>query len=130
MTHCREQLAFSFHQSTTVVADFKGGLITSDAGLLAMAELDHRLGWTEAIAAHHPHAALPDRLAGGAVEPREVVDPGGHRLNGPQRDQRDYQARRATQRADWHHGPPLAACRRSNRPTAIAQSLLCGGFQV
>jgi hypothetical protein len=62
MTHRREQLAFSFHESTTVVADFKGGLITSDAGLLPLAELDHRLGWTKAIAARLPDHRQPGKV--------------------------------------------------------------------
>lgn len=46
MTDCRTQLTFSFHSRKSVVADFSGGQITSDAGLLPIRELDHRLGWT------------------------------------------------------------------------------------
>ena len=45
MTECSGQLGFDFHHDKHLVADFKGGLITSDAGLLPVRELDDRLGW-------------------------------------------------------------------------------------
>ena len=50
MTDCHEQLTFDFHHRKTVVADFDGGLISSDAGLLPLRQLDQRLGWTAAVA--------------------------------------------------------------------------------
>ena len=50
MTDCSEQLTFSFHPSKQVTADFQGGEISSDAGLLPIGELDARLGWTARIA--------------------------------------------------------------------------------
>lgn len=50
MTDCVAQLAFSFHKNRPVVADFSGGHLTSDAGLLPLRELDQRLGWSEAAA--------------------------------------------------------------------------------
>jgi len=50
VTDCSEQLTFSFHPCKDVVADCAGGLISSDAGLLPLRELDERLGWTAAVA--------------------------------------------------------------------------------
>ncbi len=50
MTHCPEQLTFDFHPRQAVVADFQGGLISSDAGLLPIRQLDQRPGWSAASA--------------------------------------------------------------------------------
>jgi len=50
MTACPAQLTFDFHPRQAVVADFHGGLISSDAGLLPIRQLDQRLGWTAAVA--------------------------------------------------------------------------------
>ena len=56
MTHCRAQLAFSFHYSTRVVADFKGGDLTSDGGLGLLREVDRKIGLIDAFdrAIHDP----------------------------------------------------------------------------
>lgn len=45
MTHCSQQLTFGFYKDKQLVADFKGGQITSDAGLLAVRQLAEELGW-------------------------------------------------------------------------------------
>jgi len=50
MTDCRTQLTFDFHPRKDVVADFDGGLISTDSGLLPIRQLDERLGWSAAVA--------------------------------------------------------------------------------
>jgi len=50
MTDCPTQLTFDFHPRKAVVADFDGGCISSDAGLLPIRDLDDRLGWSAAVA--------------------------------------------------------------------------------
>ena len=56
MTDCRRQLTFSFYQHKQLVADFKGGQISSGTGLLAVRELDQKLGWLAEAAWMEPPA--------------------------------------------------------------------------
>ena len=63
MTDCRTQLTFDFHPRKAVITDFDGGLISSDAGLLPIRQLDQRLGWTAAVA-----DVLNDTRQAGKVE--------------------------------------------------------------
>jgi len=63
MTACCEQVTFSFHPCKEVIADFQGGQISSDAGLLSVIDLDHRLGWTAQVA-----EVLDDSREAGKVE--------------------------------------------------------------
>jgi hypothetical protein len=63
MTVCPTQLTFDFHRRQAVVADFHGGLITSDAGLLPLRQLDESLGWSAAVA-----DVLDDSRQAGKVE--------------------------------------------------------------
>ena len=51
MTQCSGQLTFSFYQDKHLVADFKGGQISSDTGLLAVRQLEEKLGWLKQVAA-------------------------------------------------------------------------------
>ena len=63
MTACQTQLTFDFLPRKAVVADFCGGLISSDAGLLPIRQLDQRLGWSATVA-----EILDDRRQPGKVE--------------------------------------------------------------
>jgi hypothetical protein len=49
MTVCQENLGLEFFQNKAVVADFNGGKISSDAGLLLFAEVDRKLGFSDAL---------------------------------------------------------------------------------
>ena len=70
MTECRRlpvrrtqtgQLTFSFYQHKQLVADFKGGQISSDTGLLAIRQLDAKLGWLGQAASLISDPRRPDR---------------------------------------------------------------------
>ncbi|MHC4917312.1 MAG: IS1380 family transposase [Planctomycetota bacterium] len=61
MTDCCRQLTFSFYQHKRLVADFKGGQISSDTGLLAVRELEEKLGWLAEAASLIADPRRPDR---------------------------------------------------------------------
>ena len=46
---CAVQQRFSFRQDREICLDFAGGQITSDAGLIALREFDHLIGFTQSI---------------------------------------------------------------------------------
>src|ERR1700687_392286 len=50
MTSCIPQLSFSFYRHRSMRADFSGGQITSDAGLLPLRAFDQRYGLTRGLA--------------------------------------------------------------------------------
>lgn len=61
MTDCSRQLTFSFYHDKHLVADFKGGQISSDTGFLPMRALDEKLGWTAEVACLIDDPRRPDR---------------------------------------------------------------------
>lgn len=63
MTECSTDLLFPFHPKRKLVADFEGGEITSDAGLLPVREFDERIGFTSSVA-----EAFRDKRQAGKVD--------------------------------------------------------------
>jgi hypothetical protein len=63
MTECiQAQLRFSFHRNRRIVAQFDGGQISSDAGLLPLRQFDERHGLSRCWAAARSDARAPERL--------------------------------------------------------------------
>jgi len=67
MTVCAEQLTFSFYHDKRLVGDFKGGQISSDAGLLLVRELEDKLGWLQEAAGMLCDPRDPQRTTHGLV---------------------------------------------------------------
>jgi hypothetical protein len=49
IAQCAIQTCFSVRTDRSICVDFTGGEITSDAGLIALREFDHRIGFTDSI---------------------------------------------------------------------------------
>jgi len=64
-TECAAQRNFSFRHDRETCLDFEGGEITSDAGLVALRELDHRIGFTESLVACAHDDRHPPRFSTG-----------------------------------------------------------------
>jgi Transposase DDE domain group 1 len=63
MTDCsRQTLSFSSFGPKAVVADFRGGRLTTDAGALLLRELERRLGLFEALDACIPDPRQPELI--------------------------------------------------------------------
>jgi len=67
VTECPKQLSFEFYQDKQLVADFKGGRISSDTGLLAVRALEAKLGWTAEAASVLSDPRDPDRTRHGLL---------------------------------------------------------------
>ena len=67
MTPCKtdripKQFKFEREKSRPVIVDFKGGTVTSDAGLSLIAELDKKRGITSRFAACFKDYRKPNRI--------------------------------------------------------------------
>ena len=62
MTACISQLLFSFYRHRRIRADFSGGQISSDAGLLPLRAFDQRYGLTGGLAEHIADSREDERV--------------------------------------------------------------------
>ncbi len=135
MTECNtEPLQFSRVKQRTITADFNGGRLTTDAGILLLREVDQRIGLLDAI-----NGCLPDPRDSRYIvhEQREMLAQrifslalGYEDLN-DQQTLRDDPALQIAAGKTAHEESPLASpptlCRlenRVNRKTLVAMSKL------
>ena len=62
MTQCNSRLELGILHSKEIVADFDGGLIGSDGGLMLLQKIDQQLGLTRSLAAAITDGRDPDRI--------------------------------------------------------------------
>ena len=63
MTNCTAaQIEFPAFKRRQIHAQFNGGAITSDGGVLLLRTIDQRLKLTERVAAHMPDRRDPDKI--------------------------------------------------------------------
>ena len=77
VTTCIPQLTFSFYRHQPIRADFSGGQITSDAGLLPLRAFDQRHHLTRDWAALLTDPRVEDRVAGGYARDTRIVKEAG-----------------------------------------------------
>ncbi len=69
MTNCTPiQIEFPAFKQRKIEAQFSGGAITSDGGVLLLRAIDQQLGLTEGIAAHIPDSRTPAKVKHAIVE--------------------------------------------------------------
>jgi hypothetical protein len=68
MTQCIGQLSFGFLRGKHVVGEFDGGNLSSDGGLLLLAEADRQLGLTSSLARFLPDRRDPTKVIHGLDE--------------------------------------------------------------
>jgi hypothetical protein len=74
MDSSQPMLDFPLLARTPLAVDFSGGVLSSDGGLLLLAQLDRRLRLTERVAACIHDARLPERIQ----HPLLDLDPPAH----------------------------------------------------
>lgn len=68
MTQCSTKLSFEFSRKGKIEADFSGGDLSSDGGILLFRQIDERLGLLKKFSENIPDSRRPDRISHSQVE--------------------------------------------------------------